>query len=262
MKRQEVYGYNRQAWNRRVRQGNQWTVPVGSDDVTNARDGLLELLLTPSIPVPAAWFPPLKDARVLALASGGGQQGPLLSAAGAEVTVLDASEGQLARDREVATREGLFLRTVQGDMQDLSAFDDGSFDLVFHPCSNCFAQDVRLVWREVSRVLKQGGVLMAGFVNPVLFSADPRRLKAGEVLLRFPVPYSDEDHLEDPVIAAFMAEGEPLMFGHTLADQIGGQLAAGLSLTHMFEDPGGRDPDSAAIEELMALYIATRAVKV
>jgi SAM-dependent methyltransferase len=261
MKRGDVYGYNRLAWNRLVDRGNRWTVPVTSAEVDTARDGHLQLLLTPSLAVPAEWFPPLKDARVLALASGGGQQGPLLAAAGAEVTVLDASEEQLAQDRDVASREGLFVRTVQGDMQDLSAFEDGSFDLVFHPCSNCFAQDVRVVWREAARVLKPGGVLLAGFVNPVLFSADPRRLKAGEVLLRFPVPYSDVDNLDDPAVAEFMARGEPLMFGHTLTDQLGGQMAAGFTLTHMYEDPGAGDPDTAAFEELMPLYVATRATK-
>src|SRR5258708_23879626 len=47
--------------------------------------------------------------RILCLASGGGQQGPILAAAGAQVTVFDASAGQLAQDRYVAEREGLAL---------------------------------------------------------------------------------------------------------------------------------------------------------
>src|SRR5262249_56938302 len=85
--------------------------------------------------------------EVLCLASGGGQQAPVFAAAGANVTVLDASPAQLARDREVAEREGLAIKAVQGDMADLSAFPDGTFALVFHPCSNCFVQDVRPVWR-------------------------------------------------------------------------------------------------------------------
>ena len=75
-----------------------------------------------------------KRQDVLCLASGGGQQGPILAAAGANVTVFDNSPAQLRQDELVARREGLSIRTVQGDMRDLSAFADGSFDLIFHPC--------------------------------------------------------------------------------------------------------------------------------
>jgi 2-polyprenyl-3-methyl-5-hydroxy-6-metoxy-1,4-benzoquinol methylase len=70
---------------------------------------------------------------VLCLASGGGQQGPILAAAGARVTVFDNSPQQLAQDRFVARREGLTLETVEGDMRDLSVFADVSFDLIVHP---------------------------------------------------------------------------------------------------------------------------------
>ena len=80
--------------------------------------------------------------------------------------MFDNSPQQLARDRLVAEREGLEIRTVQGDMRDLSAFADASFDLVFHPVSNLFCPEVRPVWREAYRVLRQGGILLAGFMNP------------------------------------------------------------------------------------------------
>ena len=45
------------------------------------------------------------------------------------MTVFDNSPGQLARDDEVAAREGLAIRTVLGDMRDLTAFADASFDV-------------------------------------------------------------------------------------------------------------------------------------
>ena len=100
----DIHEYNRKAWNREVAQGNPWTIPVTPQAVARARGGELTLMLTPSKPVPRDWFPPLSGCRVLCLASGGGQQGPLLAAAGASVTVFDASEAQLSRDREVAQR--------------------------------------------------------------------------------------------------------------------------------------------------------------
>ena len=88
------------------------------------------------------------------------------------MTVFDNSPGQLGRDEEVAARDGLdpkTIRTVLGDMRDLSAFADGCFDLVFHPVSNVFCPELAPVWRECFRVLRSGGTLLAGFMNPDLF---------------------------------------------------------------------------------------------
>ena len=86
-----VYEFNQAAWNRQVDEGDRWTLPVSSEQVARARAGDWEIVLTPSRPVPQEWFPPLDKCDVLCLASGGGQQGPILAAAGARVTVFDAS---------------------------------------------------------------------------------------------------------------------------------------------------------------------------
>ena len=91
----DVRAYNREAWNRQVADGNPWTIPVNPEIVAAARRGDWSILLTPTIPVPRGWFPPLAGADVLCLASGGGQQGPILAAAGAQVTVFDNSPRQL-----------------------------------------------------------------------------------------------------------------------------------------------------------------------
>ena len=127
----DVRAFNRDAWNRQVAGGNEWTKPVDEKVIADARRGDWSIVLTPQIPVPADWFPPLEGAEVLCLASGGGQQGPILSAAGAKVTVYDNSPSQLAGDRSVAVRENLEIRTVEGDMRDLSVFPDSTFDLIF-----------------------------------------------------------------------------------------------------------------------------------
>src|SRR5512137_332335 len=162
----DIRRYNRDAWDREVRKSNKWTVPVSADTIAKARRGDWQIVLTPTMPVPADWFPQLKGADILCLASGGGQQGPVLAAAGANVTVFDNSPRQLEQDRMVARREGLMLVTVEGDMRDLSVFADGCFDLVFHPVSNVFCPDIRPVWREAFRVLRAGRILLAGFGNP------------------------------------------------------------------------------------------------
>ena len=139
---------NREGWNRRVEDGDVWTLPVSTDDTDRARSGDWSVVLTPNKPVPRNWFGEVAGKDLLCLASGGGQQGPILSAAGARVVVFDASERQLSQDAAVAARDGLTLSTQQGLMHDLSVFADDNFDIVFHPVSNCYAPDIMPVWRE------------------------------------------------------------------------------------------------------------------
>jgi SAM-dependent methyltransferase len=185
----DSYEKNRRAWDAQVAAGNRWTLPVSPDVIARARSGEVEVVLTPTKPVPQAWFGDLRGRDVLGLASGGGQQCPIFAAAGARVTSFDASDAQLGQDRLVAEREGLSLQTQQGNMRDLSCFASGSFDLVFNPCSTCFVEDIEPVWREVARVLRPGGTLLTGFVNPWYFLFDVAAFNRGElrVVQRLPV---------------------------------------------------------------------------
>lgn len=257
MNRPELYQYNRYAWDKAVEHGSEWTIPVTPGQIAAARRGDWQLVLTPTKAVPRTWFPPLAGATVLCLASGGGQQGPILAAAGAQVTVLDASPQQLAQDRMVAQRDGLSLTTVEGDMADLSSFADSTFALIVHPCANLFVPDVLVVWRECYRVLKAGGVLMAGFCNPATYIFDQRLADDGVLQVRHRLPYSDLASLSEAERQQYIADEQPMEFSHTLDDQIGGQLAAGFVLTGFYEDYWhGR-----ALDEYMPTFMATRAVK-
>jgi hypothetical protein len=85
----EILTYNRQAWDVAVERNSQWTVPVDEATIAAAQQGDWSFTLTIARPVPRAWFPPLAGADVLCLAGAGGQQGPILAAAGARVTVFD-----------------------------------------------------------------------------------------------------------------------------------------------------------------------------
>lgn len=249
--------YNRKAWDNQVARGNPWTKPVSTEQIEAARRGEWSLVLTPTIPVPRAWYPPMTGADVLCLASGGGQQGPILAAAGANVTVYDNSPAQLARDEEVAQRDGLKLHTVLGDMRDCSVFADERFDLIFHPVSNCFIPNVLPVWREAFRVLRKGGVLLAGFNNPVQYVFDFDRLDQGQLVVAHSLPFSDVKDLTPADLQKIEAEGLPYEWSHSLDEQIGGQLAAGFVLTGFYEDI---DPESI-LGQTLPTYIATRAVK-
>jgi SAM-dependent methyltransferase len=168
----DVPAHNRVAWNKESRSGSRWCQAVSVDEISAARQGDWSVILTPNKTVPPDWFGKIKGKKVLCLASGGGQQAPILAAAGADVTSFDNSEEQLAKDRFVAERDSLALGTVLGDMANLSAFNDESFDLVFHPVSNVYAENLKPVWTECFRLLKWSGSLLSGFFNPAFFLFD------------------------------------------------------------------------------------------
>jgi SAM-dependent methyltransferase len=255
----DVVAHNRRAWDREAEQGNEWTRAVDADVIARARAGDWAIVLIGYEPVPRDWFPDeLRGVDVLCLASGGGQQGPVLAAAGANVTVFDNSPKQLERDRAVADRDGLDIRTVLGDMRDLSVFAAASFDLVFHPVSNLFAPDLAPVWQECHRVLRPGGALLAGFMNPDLFIFDADALdNRGELFVRHALPYADVTHLTEEERGRLFGVDAPLEYSHTLSAQLGGQLAAGFVITHFAEAPH----HASITARYMPGYFATRAVK-
>lgn len=258
----DILKHNRAAWDQNVDRKNPWTIPVSEETVHEAKQGNWQIILTPTKPVPREWFPSLTGAKVLCLASGGGQQGPILAAAGADVTVFDNSSKQLTQDRLVAERDGLKIETVSGDMADLSVFADRRFDLIVHPVSNCFARDVIPVWREAHRVLDAGGILLAGFNNPIRYAFDWEMAEStGTLVVKYKLPYSDIDDLSEAQKQLLIERGEPFEFSHTLQDQIGGQLAAGFVITGFYEDAFDEQSDDP-VSRFILDFIATRSVKV
>jgi len=254
------FEHNRRAWNRESLAGVVWSRPVSSEVVAKARTGHWSVILTPKLAVPKSWFGKIQGKQILCLASGGGQQAPVLAAAGGRVISFDLSDEQLAKDRLVASREGLDVQTVQGDMADLSPFADESFDLIFHPAANVFVPDVACVWRECHRVLRPGGVLLAGFMNPVVFLFDHEEAdNSGKLTVKYALPYSDLKDLSSAVLEHKLAREEPLEFSHSLDVQLGGQLAAGLLISGFYEDRWF--DDSWPLSNYCPIAMATRSVK-
>jgi SAM-dependent methyltransferase len=171
------------------------------------------------------------------------------------VTVFDNSPSQLAQDKMVAERDGLQIRTVEGDMRDLSLFSNESFDLVFHPVSNVFVPEVRPVWREAYRVLRQGGALLAGFMNPAVYLFDYDEAEKGNMTAFYRLPF-DATQIPEEERKRMFGDDSPLEFSHSLSDQIGGQLQAGFVLVDLYEDE-----QNSAIGKWLPAYLATRAIK-
>ena len=145
-----------------ITDGWEWGKPIDRQTYMQAQNGQWSVLLTPTKTVPREWFGELKGKKILGLASGGGQQMPIFTAAGAECTVLDYSEKQLESERVVAERENYRINIVRADMSKPLPFADAAFDIIFHPVSNCYIEKVEPVFKECFRVLKKGGILLCG----------------------------------------------------------------------------------------------------
>lgn len=235
-----------------IAEGWEWGVPISHEEYLDAKNGRWDVLLSPTKPVPHEWFGDLKGKRLLGLASGGGQQMPIFTALGAKCTVLDYSPRQLESERLVAQREGYEIDIIRGDMTEPLPFEDNSFDLIFHPVSNCYVREVKPIFKECFRVLKPGGILLCGLDNGVNFmfvDEDDR-----SQLCTFPF-----DPTKDPELMRRMQEADDgVQFSHTMEEQLGGQLEAGFRLTHLYEDTNGQ---GALHEHNIPCFLATRAVK-
>lgn len=234
-----------------IEEGWEWGIPVSGEEFARAKNGDWNVLLTPSRYVPREWFPDLKGKKLLGLASGGGQQIPLFTAAGAVCTVMDYSQKQLDSERLVASREGYDVTIVRGDMTKPFPFGDETFDVIFHPVSNCYIEDVAHVWRECFRVLKRGGVLLAGLDNGINFVYNEE-----ETEMENSLPFNP---LKDArVYEQCIKQDLGIQFSHTIQEQIGAQIKAGFTLTDVFEDTNG---SGVLHEHNVPTFFVTRAVR-
>jgi hypothetical protein len=113
------------------------------------------------------------------------------------------------------------------------------------------------VWREAFRVLRRGGLLLAGFNNPSIYVFDLEDERQERLEVKYSLPYSDVESLNDEEREQVLASGRPFEFSHTLEDQLGGQLDAGFRLTSLYEDRHR----GLRVADFMPTYLATRAVK-
>jgi SAM-dependent methyltransferase len=261
--RMNIRDLNAIAWNQAVDDANNpYTTVVSPEQVAAARAGQWDLYLSDSRPVPRDWFPAFEEAKVLCLASGGGQQAPVFAALGAEVTLLDASIKQLAQDRFVAERDGLRIETIEGDMADLSMLEAGRFDLIFNPVSTIFVPDLRPIWPACHRVLRTGGALMTGFMNPDEFVFDANALdNEGAFVVKHPLPFIEHETLSAQELEDYKRDKRMLHFSHTMEAQIGGLIEAGFVITGFYEDRR-LESDGNPIRNFMPSFFVVKAQKI
>lgn len=215
-----------------VRDGWEWGKPIDHETYLRAQEGDWQILLTPTKPVPTSWLPPLRRAEVLGLASGGGQQMPILAAAGAYCTVLDYAPAQLDGERLVAKREGYDIDIVQADMTEMLPFEDDRFDVVVNPVSFCYVREVQPIFYEVARVLRPGGVYLAGFDTGYNYVVDTNEQRIVRGLPYDPIAYPQ-------LLEEADADEDGVQFSHTVGELLHALLRAGLMIDDVYDDVNG-----------------------
>lgn len=231
--------YNRERWDALVAADVEWSRPLLDLTPEGARQ-LVD---------PYGVMGDVAGKQVLCLAGGGGQQSVAFGLLGAQVTVLDFSANQLERDKAALAHYKLNAKLVQGDMRDLSQFGADAFDLIWHAFSINFVSDSGLVFDQVQRALRPGGLYRLEWHNP--FSAGvsesawngsgytvKRRYADGEI--QFDTPYWDITYKDG---TQRQVEG-PREFNHTLSTVINGLCQRRFVLLGLWEELS-REPDAA-----------------
>ena len=230
--RRQTLQHNRNAWNRMAEEQHVLAKPARAEELRN-----------PLRTVDASgWLPDsIEGWNVLCLAAGGGRHGPLYSAAGANVTVVDLSPAMLERDRIVARDKQLQLRTVETSMDELSMFSNGEFDLVIHPVSTCYLPSLDQLFPEVARVTRPDGLYISQHKQPTNLQASLEAYTGQYVIEhayydRGPVPRATEPNK--------LREPGTREFAHSWNSILGGICRSGFAIEDVTE-PNHAKPESS-----------------
>lgn len=246
--------HNRAAWNRLAENRDRLATPARESDFENplkSVDG-------------QSWLgPSIHGQSVLCLAAGGGRQGPLCAAAGANVTVVDLSPAMLELDRDVAAKRGLNLRTIEASMHDLSMLGAAAFDIVIHPVSTCYVPDLKPVFSEIARVLRLGGLYISQHKQPTSLQAD---LEMSHGAFAIQHRYYHPTSLPPVARPNWIREAGTQEFIHRWETLVGGICRSGFVVEDLIE-PLHADPDAAGNSfqhraQFIAPYVRIKAKRV
>lgn len=215
--------HNQAAWDRMANNSHTLTRPVSDDEM---RQPLKTI-------DPSGWLAGgIEGWNVLCLAAGGGRHGPLYTAAGGKVTVVDLSGAMLERDRYVAQSRGLDLRTIQTSMDQLDMLLDAEFDLVIHPVSTCYLPSVARVFTEVARVTRPGGLYISQHKQPTNLQAS-LTTSAGQYTIQH--AYYDAGPVPRATEPSKLREPGTREFAHSWASLLGGICQSGFTIEDVTE---------------------------
>ena len=236
----ELTKYNIARWKALVEADALFTRPALSFDPGSARRML----------DPEGRLGDVASKDVLCLACGGGQQSIAFALLDANVTVFDLSDAQLNRDREAAAHFNVEIKTVRGNIQDLSHFEAAAFDIVYHSYSLGFVPNARAVFQQVARILRPGGLYHFTCANPFFLGMQEKDWNGDGYTIKHPyvtgaeITYEDQEWVYDRTKSG-AAIPPPREFRHSLSALVSGLVEQGFIIQHV-SDYSNFNPDPNA----------------
>ena len=248
---------NRKAWNNEAANRNYWTLMVSEERINAAKQGEPGIWVTPFKNVPMTWIDDLREKAVLLACGGGGQQTPVLAAFGCKVTTIDISDEQIEQDRKALERYGLEAKLFRGNVLEMP-FEDKSFDAVIMPQAMNFIEDIGLLYKQVYRVLKEGGRFIFGTANPVIYTFD-EKVQEHRLRVKYTIPFSHTRSFSQKNLERRVQDNDTLEFSHTLESIIGGLTKEGFVIDGYYSDDSGSElTDSFVYDSHMAFKAIRR----
>ena len=188
----------------------------------------------------------VKGLDILELGCGGGQNSIVLVKWGAKsVTAIDQSEKQLEYAKKLASSQGVKIKFLKGNIEDLSMLKDASFDLIVSSHAMNYVENLPRVFSEVARVLRENGRIVTCMGHPIMHLIW-EALEKGSI-------EEVNNYFDDKRIVFDWADekGEKIATfeetGYRFEEIINGLIFAGLKIERVLEPPGYSE---AEIEKL------------
>jgi ubiquinone/menaquinone biosynthesis C-methylase UbiE len=229
--------FNKERWEELSASNIQYSVPALNLDPPSARKMI----------DPEGMLKHIENAEVLCLAASGGQQSAAFGILKAKVTVFDLSNNQLKKDEVAVNHYKYNVKTMQGDMQDLSIFTSQTFDVIWLAHSINFVPKIDKVLSEIARICRTGGKVRLNFTNPYVHGMWAEPSGNGFLLSQ---PYIDgaQIHYAEPYWTFTDQTGikqrveGPKEYRHSLSTIIKGLIQNGFEIDGMWEEVG-TDPN-------------------
>ncbi|MBA3323273.1 MAG: methyltransferase domain-containing protein [Pyrinomonadaceae bacterium] len=120
---------------------------------------------------------PVSGQRVLELGCGGAQCSIAFAKQGATVIAVDIAASEIEFAKELAGRNKVAIEFHQRDVADLAPIASSSQNIVFSAFAFNYVDDLLSSFKEVYRVLKDGGIFVWSVGHPFAHSIDSETLR-------------------------------------------------------------------------------------